>query len=351
VIGLRLTRLGWRVLIFEAGRFDRDRPGETLPPEINPVLRELGLWQRFQAMQPIEAPGIISAWSGFQTHESDFAFNAYGAGWHIDRCRFDRMLFDAAQDEGASVFSAERVEFDRETSGWMVRRRDGTSLFARFAIDATGRNGLRMDESRERTIEDSLIATILRIDFRDTRPRELRTLIEAAPCGWWYSACVPDNGLIAMFFTGRECYRRGNDFVEGQLEAAPMTQSRIAKDGMWNGRTRVVAVSSSLRKQIYGNGCLAAGDSACSFDPLSGRGIFKALRHGAEAAQAVDEALRGNRAACCVYAESVRREFDAYAQQRAAFYAAHSKWEGQPFWQARTRGRHGPSQSAPQHRD
>jgi flavin-dependent dehydrogenase len=332
-----LSRLGLRVGIFEASRFDRDRPGETLPPEINPVLRELGLWQSFEAMRPIEAPGIISAWSGLQTHESDFAFNPHGPGWHVDRCLLDRMLFVAAHDAGANVFAGERIKVEREKSGWMVKRRDGASFPARFVIDATGRNGLHMDGSRKRTVEDSLIATVLRMDLRDARSRELRTLIEATPSGWWYSACVPGNRLVAMFFTGRECYWRSKDFVAAQLEAAPITRDRIGKEETVNWRTDIVALSSSCRERIYGDDWLAAGDSACSFDPLSGRGVFKALRRAAKAAHAVDQLLRGNKAACNVYAESVRREFDAYSQQRAAFYAAHSKWADQPFWRVRTR--------------
>ena len=54
-------------------------------------------------------------------------------------------------------------------------------------------------------------------------------------------------------------------------------------------------VASSCRKTISGEAWLAVGDSASSYDPLSGRGIFKAMRQGTNAAIAVDGFLRGER--------------------------------------------------------
>jgi hypothetical protein len=36
--------------------------------------------------------------------------------------------FVAAHDAGANVFAGERIKVEREKSGWMVKRRDGTSV-------------------------------------------------------------------------------------------------------------------------------------------------------------------------------------------------------------------------------
>ncbi|MDQ2774929.1 MAG: tryptophan 7-halogenase [Acidobacteriota bacterium] len=330
-----LARLGWRVAIFEATALEENHPGETLPPEINPILRELGLWQSFQAQEPVESPGIISAWVGLDPQETDFACNPYGPGWHIDRRRFDRMLFDAAEQEGASVFLSERVEIARQGIGSLIKRPDRPALFARFAIDASGRNGMRIDGSRDRIVDDLLLVTIVQISFCDLRRRDLRTLVEATPSGWWYSACLPGNRLIAMFFTGRESYRRGDAFIQEQLFEAPLTCGRIHQPGNTQTRTTVVPVTSSRRLRITGEGWLSVGDSACSFDPLSGRGIFKALRHGAAAAKAASAAMRGEATALDRYAEMVRQEFDTYILQKELFYASQLRWPNRSFWKAR----------------
>src|SRR5262252_518354 len=62
IVALALARRGWNVCLFESTAFDGERYGETLPPEINPRLRELGLFDQFRAMNPLESPGIVSDW-------------------------------------------------------------------------------------------------------------------------------------------------------------------------------------------------------------------------------------------------------------------------------------------------
>ena len=54
-VALCLARRGWKVCLFETTAFDTERYGETLPPEINPLLRELGVFDEFRALA---APGV-----------------------------------------------------------------------------------------------------------------------------------------------------------------------------------------------------------------------------------------------------------------------------------------------------
>jgi flavin-dependent dehydrogenase len=70
-------------------------------------------------------------------------------------------------------------------------------------------------------------------------------------------------------------------------------------------------------------------------DPLSGRGIFKAIRQSIAAATAADATLRGDAAALDGYETAVRNEFDAYLSQKAMFYAAQAACAGHSFWKAR----------------
>jgi 2-polyprenyl-6-methoxyphenol hydroxylase-like FAD-dependent oxidoreductase len=71
-IALCLARQGCSVALLEATAYQSQRYGETLPPEINPVLRELGLLDAFRALSPLEAPGMISLWGDPIPVESDF---------------------------------------------------------------------------------------------------------------------------------------------------------------------------------------------------------------------------------------------------------------------------------------
>jgi flavin-dependent dehydrogenase len=331
IVSLCLARRGWRVALFEATEFEDPRYGETLPPEINPVLRELGLWDAFQSLSPIETRGIISAWGSPIPAEQDFLLNPFGCGWHIDRNRFDEMLCLKAADAGAQLFLKSRAAPLDLLAG----------VKADFLVDASGRNGLRIEAGYSREDDDALIAIVLQVrnagNGVSSAPRDTRTCIESTRSGWWYSARLRDE-TIAMFFADPGEYTNEGISPREQLADAPSTRGRLEHGSVV--RSQVVRVSSSCRKQIFGPGWMAVGDSASSFDPLSGRGIFKALRQGALAAEAIDARLRGNDdAPMSEYALLVRREFDDYVRQRRQFYAGERRWLDQTFWRARARSR------------
>jgi flavin-dependent dehydrogenase len=328
VTGLCLARSGWRVAVLERRSFDEPRTGETLPPEINPVLRSLGLWQAFLSQSPLESPGIVSVWGSAVPNEVDFTDNPFGCGWHVDRKRFDRMLCQEAVNAGAQLFLDSAVTFARGAGVWQAGE-----VGARFLVDATGRNGLLVDRERDRDQEDSLLAIVLPLSNSRAQPQDLRTCIEAAPAGWWYSTWLPDRGGVAMFFTGAEVYREAGISITEQLQAASLTRRRLGEGCL--EEPRIVHTPSGVRKNVFGADWVAVGDSASSYDPLSGRGIFKALRHGQAAAWAIDAKLRGDPAGMERYGIQVKQQFEQYARQRSRYYSLERRWVDEPFWRAR----------------
>ena len=136
-----------------------------------------------------------------------------------------------------------------------------------------------------------------------------------------------------MFFTDCGLYARQGVVLEEQLSQASLTRSRLL--GAEAVSTRTVYAASSCRAQIAGEAWLAVGDSAASYDPLSGMGIFKAMRQGTNAAIAVDAYLQDDASLLPEYAALVRREFDAYVRHRRAHYAAEKRWTGHEFWDNR----------------
>ncbi len=328
IVSLCLARGGWRVALLEATEFKGHRYGETLPPEVNPVLRELGLWDAFQSLSPIAAPGIISAWGSPVPEEQDFLRNPHGSGWHIDRNGFDEMLCLKAADAGAKLFLKNRA----------LPLGLPSEVKADFLVDASGRNGLRMETGYSREEDDTLIAIVLHVHHAggrfSTAQRDMRTCIESTPSGWWYTARLRHE-TIAMFFADPDEYTEVGIAPREQLADAPLTRSRLQSGNVV--RSQILRVSSSLRKEIFGTNWMAVGDSASSFDPLSGRGIFKALRQGVIAANALDARLRGNDDPMSEYGSLVRSEFDDYSRQRRQYYAGERRWLDQTFWRGRAR--------------
>jgi flavin-dependent dehydrogenase len=327
-VALCLARRGWKVCLFETTAFDTERYGETLPPEINPILRELKLFDEFRALAPLESPGMVSVWGG-PPQEQDYLRNPHGPGWHVDRNRFDAMLCRQAVATGAVFFEHCRADASERDAGWW---RVG-EIRARVLVDAAGRNGLRIRPDAGRDTEDRLLAIVLRLTHPHGAPTDLRTYVESAPAGWWYSAPLPQGETIAMFFTDCGLYARQGVVLQEQLAQAPLTRSRLL--GAEALGTRTVSVASSCSRKIAGEAWLAVGDSAASYDPLSGIGIFKALRQGTNAAIAVDGYLQGDAELLTQYAAMVRGEFDAYVHRRRAHYAAEKRWAGHEFWDKR----------------
>jgi flavin-dependent dehydrogenase len=330
VTAICLARMGWRVGIFESTAFDRERFGETLPPEVNPLLHRLGLWEPFLAQSPLESPGIVSTWGSNLPAEADFVRNVCGCGWHIDRNRFDRMLCELAAAAGAKVFLNHNILWAWTGGAWRSH-----GIAATFLVDAAGRHGSRATRTVGRIQEDALLSIAIRVPTSNRYLKDQRTWIEAAPAGWWYSTPLPDGSGLAMFFTGAEIYRHSGISMQEQLQAAPTARAWLSSGSA--ARAKVIYVPTGRRDTLFGENWVLVGDSASSYDPLSGRGIFKALRHGEAAARAIDVRLRGDRSALGTYATQVFRDFDAYTRERADFYAAERRWASYSFWQARSR--------------
>src|SRR5260370_21059317 len=285
---LLLAQRGRDVVLVEASSYGAPRFGETLPPEINPLLRDLGVWEAFVRSRPLASPGIVSAWGSPDARETHFIANLHGSGWHVDRNVFDKLLSDAAASAGAEVATgAAALRCTRDDGIWRIALSGERTLHARFVVDAGGRNGLRIgDVARE--IDDRLLAIFLRLAFDGEPPRDARTLIESAPDGWWYCAPLPSGETAAVLFVDPAQYLRGGFEIAEQLASAPLTCARVGSARI--AASHVVHVPSSVRRRAAGTGWAAVGDAAAAYDPLSGFGIVKALQSARALAVPLDAA-------------------------------------------------------------
>ena len=331
VAAMRIARLGWKTVLVE-GDADQPRYGETLAPESNPLLRQLGLWEALQRSHPVESPGIVSYWGTDVPHQQDFISNPHGPGWHVDRRRFDAELRLEAERAGATVINRLRVShIVREQGEWRLNH-----IRARYLVDAAGRNGLRIDAPATREIDDCLLVQILRISYQRSGPRDWRTVVAAAPSGWWYWSPLPDGDAIAMLFTCREEYAGLRRLAPAECMRTAPAICELVRSGHF-ATPRWIAASSSIRKAAHGTGWIAAGDSHTSFDPLSGRGIFNALRSASIAADAAHAELQHGPAAVAAFEATERQKFMDYVRQRRLYYLLEQRWSSNPFWELRQR--------------
>lgn len=354
---LRLTHAGFSVAIVERSWYETPRVGETLPGSVVKPLARLGVWNEFLAAGHHAAPGIVAIWGHDEPFENDFVFSPYGPGWHLDRARFDGMLAGAAEAAGVVVHRGTRLEAcERDGRGlWRVGLRvEGKALAitAAWVIDATGQAawlGRRLGVRKR--VCDRLVALIA-FGTRASAAEQF-TALEACPEGWSYAAPLPQGRGVAGFFTDSDLLPRGS--VERQqfwIDRLRQTRliSSLFPDVESFGPIRIVSAASAKLDRAAGEGWLAIGDAAQSYDPLSGQGITKALNSGLAAAKAITANRGGDRAALDRFVADVDLEFQRYQVRHAEYYARENRWPLSMFWKRR-RGnrarRDGPPERVP----
>jgi flavin-dependent dehydrogenase len=300
------------VELVETSDYSASRVGETLPALARPVLAHLGVWDAFVAQQHRPSYGTVSVWGSAVPYANDFVFNAAGAGWHLDRARFDRMLFDAA--------------------GGTHRSSDAP---ARFTVDATGSAA---SIARSRGAQPIAVDRLVSFGrFFDDGDHDPRTIVESCEEGWWYTAGLPDGRRFAAFMTDA-------DLARSRPLSDPDEWSRAASSLPFlapllkhaNGPITARSAESRKLDVVAGDDWLAIGDAASRFDPLSSQGILKALRSGTFAAYAIGDLLARNDArGIDRYRAFIEQEFASYLAARARFYAEEQRWAASEFWRRR----------------
>jgi flavin-dependent dehydrogenase len=347
---IMLARARRRVLLVEASRDGAAfKIGEALPPAARPLLQDLGLLEGFAAQDHQPSYGNLSAWGSPFLSSTDFIFDPNGNGWHLDRARFDALLRKQASDAGANVnvgtkLNMKSSEFSDDS--WLLSltgSKSETKLRSRWLIDATGRrSSVARARGERRYADDALVAFFgLFGPARDSEAadHDSRTLIEAAPDGWWYTALLPAKQRVVVYLTDADLADQSLRTKRGYNSILSGTDhiSACLDDHKYELRSPVKAASANSARLgcFTGKGWIAVGDAALSFDPVSSQGIFTALYTGMKAGQAVAEKLSGNSEPISDYEMRLAKIYEAYLQNRSAYYGVEQRWPTRPFWQRR----------------
>ena len=270
--------------------------GETVPPPIRRLLEHLGLWQRFAADGHCPSYRTVSAWGGPRLASNEFLFQAQQVGWRLDRARFDAMLRRAAAARVAAHAKGNVRAIRRVDSGWCLALDDGAVLTARFAVDATGRAGALARSSGLEAVDlDRLVGCC--VVFDGGADDGEGAMIETFADGWWYTAAIPGGRRVVACMTDADLVRSlGIRSGDGFMRALAQTDHVRAATAAARASGTPVLRPAGSRSVMTQDGLplLCVGDAASSFDPVSGQGIFKALRSGIFASYAIADLLRRN---------------------------------------------------------
>ena len=291
---LMLARAGWSVAVVEKKAFPRRKVcGEFISATSRPLLRELGLSERYDALAgpDVRRVGLYAGDLVLDAAMPKPSSDAAPWGRALGRERFDLMLLEAAVQAGATqwqpwtVTALQRTEFGH--SCHIARRHEQQTLEARIVIAAHGsweRGPLPAQGSRSRVASD-LIA--FKAHFRNGRlPADLMPLL-VFPGG--YGGMVhSDGGRVSLSCCVRrdalaDCRRRYSGASAGEAVVQHIKDScagvRATLDG---ARTDGPILSAGpIRPGIrtrYSDGVFFIGNIAGEAHPIVAEGISMAMQ-------------------------------------------------------------------------
>lgn len=338
-LSLRSHAPSLSVTLIEASSYDNPRIGEVLPSVARTFLNHLGIWEAFCGAQFQTVHSISSVWGQPFRSENHFIYSLQGAGWHLDRARFDGFMAEHAATCGVDVKIATRVKaIERSAEGWQLGLSDGVEIRPRFVVDATGRSAVFARKAGARAVALDHLTGFARF-FTIASGSEPGTLIEAFSDGWWYTA-INGNNRVVTCMTDKDIARRlGLRDEERWITLLSKTDwiRRSVDEADMHGSPIICAANSTRLEPVCSNDWLAVGDAACAFDPLSSQGIVKALRGGIFASYAIADWLCKSEAGGLARYESfVRREFNTYRSVHAEYCCREQRWPDSSFWNRRS---------------
>jgi flavin-dependent dehydrogenase len=344
-VALALAKAGVNCLVVESGDGSEVRFGECLPPTAKPLLAGIGMWDTLTADGHLPCLGNRSIWGSDSVREYDFLFSRYGNGWSLDRTRFEQRLAEVAQLAGARRLESTCVrECMRDSGVWSVTlecRGATASIRPELIVDATGRRSwFALHHGASRLRDDSMIGVAACLETPGSADRDCFTLVETVENGWWYSAFLPGDRLAAAFLTDGDLIDphavRDPACWLALLDRAPHTRERVSEArGQFVRNPKVLDAGTGCLDRVAGEGWVAVGDAAASFDPLSSHGITTAIAGGQYCSKAVLSAFAGAPEAWDEYAAGIRALVESSRRQRSAYYAAETRWLDSPFWSRR----------------
>jgi flavin-dependent dehydrogenase len=343
---LTLARRGIRSVVLEASPTIQRKIGETLPPTIWPLLQTMGLSPFIREPNHLRCYGNKFVWGKEDVQDKPFIHNPYGHGWHIDRLQFESHLYQLTQLQGISWQFGCRVLKATRTSChyWQLLvadRNQRYSVSTPFLVDATGKaSRLAQGLGIQRDFYDRLTGLSCVFPLNPEHRIEHYTYIEAVEKGWWYAAPLPNNQLITVFLTDADLLDKRMLSMGNYLHALKNTlflSSLVPKTQHTFSDLKVLvrSASSSRLQQLLGEGWLAVGDAAITYDPISSYGLISAIGGGYYAGNAIADYLNNQTEALPAYGFVTEQAYEHYSDMLRQQYQLEHRWTEQPFWQRR----------------
>jgi flavin-dependent dehydrogenase len=300
---------GKRVVLIERDLFARERPGETLHPGVEPLLKQLGMADRLRSVVGARHDGIWIEWGG-PPRFAPFGSDESGpwSGFQVWRADFDALLLARARELGVDVRQPATAGGLVQSGGVMT---DFGTVSSRMVVDASGRS-----RWLGRLLGVSSPARSPRLHARYGYAEGMCPSRDSAPAlvgnasGWTWTARVRPG----TYQWTRLCLDGppDGDWVPQEFRGLRATARPRGADVTWRMATETARP-----------GWFMVGDCAATLDPTSSHGVLKALMSGMMAGHLIAAVLDGNapeEEAATAYHAWIAEWFRTDAERLTSFY-------------------------------
>lgn len=303
VAATRLAQAGVDVLVMEREQFPRFHIGESLLPNGNRILKEIGVWEKVAAAGFIEKRGAQFTLAD----RSRTVRNVFAQGWvkgldmtyQVERARFDEILLRHAQGCGAQVWEQCPVtKVTRTASGWELEANHAGQLqvvHADWVIDASGRHsvmGRALKLAKSALPYPGRMAVFNHFENmqRDEGKKAGDVIVLRLEHAWFWaipiSATVTSVGVVLQKNGGREKNESWEQLFWRKVSESSFLSDALAKATPL-GDYRIESDYSFSHETFGAERCLLAGDAASFIDPVFSSGVYLALESGLLAADRI----------------------------------------------------------------
>ena len=219
------------------------------------------------------------------------------------RLDLNRMLLERAERAGAQIEKARVLGMSRNGRGWQLRTSSGMA-HADFCIVATGARNALPEVGTELTPQDTMSALGYYVPGDQTRI-DIQFLPRLEGYIWVFPRCghlsvgicgkgEPASSLrqrLEQYLTGRGIAWKGAAFYSHLLPS--------------------LSAASWKKNRVAGEGWMAVGDAAGLVDPVTGEGLYYAIRSADLAARALLSEASEPAGKAGQYGRSLQRDFAA----------------------------------------
>jgi geranylgeranyl reductase family protein len=295
-----LARKGYSVTLIDKEQFPREKLcGDFINPINRPVFRAFGVEEKILSQQHEKVMSFrMTSFSGEEA-EAALACRNEDAGLGLRRFDLDQILLKKAGSEGVGLFQNSKLRSIRkESNEWNLEIDRGgivEHLRAPVLIGADGRNSwvahnlgmVTAKSTRGRSVGFQVrLTTSAKIDGK--------VEIHLFPGGYAGVVGLGDHTITLGFAIDKGSLRQRHSperLLDSHLSVNPYLKEILRRSEVVGAMRSTYPVYFPPRR-FYADGVLLVGDAARISEPVTGEGIYFAMKSGELAARTVDQAFR-----------------------------------------------------------